>query len=176
MPKPLVQRVKIDTLTPHPQNARRGNVDVIAESLFANGQIGAILVQKSTRHVIGGNHTLKAAQSLGWTEIDVIWRDVDNTQAKRELLALNRTADLAEYDTDDLIALLKSLDDLTGTGYDEEALRALLDDEPLPDEGDADVDDAPTAFGVVIDCKSEPEQMQLLDRFIDEGLSVRALS
>jgi len=170
-----IERVRIDTLNLHPSNARRGNVDVIAESLFANGQIVPIVVQRSTRNVIGGNHTLKAARSIGRDEIDVIWRDVDDVQAKRELLALNRTSDLAEYDTDMLIALLKSFDDLTGTGYDEDALRALLNEETPLVEGDADVDDSPVSFAIVVDCDTEAQQLRLLERFMEEGLNVRAI-
>lgn len=139
MPQPKVESVKVDTLKQHPKNPRKGDVDVIAESLFANGQIAPIVVQRSTMHVIGGNHTLKAAISLGWDKIDVIFRDVDDVQAERELLALNRTSDLAEYDTDALVAMLKGLDDLTGTGYDEDALRALLDETDFEADDDEDV-------------------------------------
>jgi ParB-like chromosome segregation protein Spo0J len=136
-----VERVKISTLKQHPNNPRRGDVDAIAESLIINGQIGAIVVQTKTRRVIGGNHTLRAAKQIGWEEIDVIWRDVDDEQAKRELLVLNRASDLADYDNDALLNLLRSLDDLVGSGYDEEAMRLLLDDETpdfMPDD-DEDV-------------------------------------
>lgn len=139
-----VQRVKIEFLKTHPRNPRRGDVDAIAESLLINGQIGAIVVQQSTNFVIGGNHTLQAAQQLGWEEIDVIWRDVDDDQALRELLVLNRASDLATYDNDTLLALLQSLDDLVGTGYDEETMNALLVEdvpefEPDDDQGTLDL-------------------------------------
>jgi len=174
-----IESVDIQTLKFHPDNPRKGDVDVIAESLFANGQIAPIVVQRSTRHIVGGNHTVKAARSLGWETIEVVWRDIDDAQARRELAVLNRAGDLAGYNDDALIDLLKSFEgDFTGTGYDDEALSDLLDalDDTPSEEGDAEVEDNPTTFGIVVDCDNEKQQMALLERFLEEGLNVRSLS
>jgi ParB-like chromosome segregation protein Spo0J len=128
------ERVDVSTLTPYPGNPRRGNVAAIASSLARLGQYRPIVVQTGTRYVLAGNHTLAAAAMLGWDAIDVAWVDCDETTARRIVAADNRTSDLGEYDTDELLALLDELPNLDGTGYadDEiEKLRALLaDDEP----------------------------------------------
>jgi hypothetical protein len=119
-------RMKCEDLLEHPQNPRRGDVEAIAESLSAHGQIKPIVVQKSTRHVLAGNHTLKAARRLEWTEIDVVVLDVDDEQAARILLIDNRSGDSSAYDDELLAELLQELPDLTGTGYTEDDLDDLL--------------------------------------------------
>jgi hypothetical protein len=84
-------------------NARRGDVPAIAESLAQNGQYKPVVVNVGTTtgrpdEVLVGNHTLLAARSLGWESIDVCYVDVDETQAKRIVLADNRLSDRATYD------------------------------------------------------------------------------
>ena len=71
-----IERVPVGSLEFFPGNARRGDVEAIARSLAENEQYAPIVVQRATRHVLAGNHTLKAAQSLGWPEIDVVFVDV----------------------------------------------------------------------------------------------------
>ncbi|MCU1647150.1 MAG: Pipefishp1 [Nocardia sp.] len=131
--------VAISKLTPFPGNPRRGDVEGIAASLKANGQFRPIVVQKSTGHVLAGNHTMQAAISLGWDKIDVHWVICDDDSAKKIVLADNRLADKGHYDVDDLTNLLQDVSDLDGTGYTDDELNALLDDiEPedvdLPDD------------------------------------------
>lgn len=132
-----IERVPVGSLEFYPGNPRRGNVEAIAASLAENEQYAPIVVQRSTRYVLAGNHTLKAAQSLGWDEIDVVLIDVDDRRARKILLSSNRTADLAEDDTQALAELLASLDgDLGGTGWDVYDIDDLADeigrDEPKP--------------------------------------------
>lgn len=117
--------VPISKLKPHPENPRVGNVKAIASSLKSNGQYRAIVVQKSTNFILAGNHTYKAAQSLKWTHIAVDWVDCDDQQAKRIVLADNRTGDRGHSDERKLLSFLKELPDLEGTGYDDDFLRRL---------------------------------------------------
>ena len=107
-------------------------------------------MQKSTRHVLAGNHTFKAAQSLGWSEIDAVLVDVDDSRARKILLSANRLSDIAGYSADDLAALLVSVEDLTGTGYSADDLARLSGDLP---EGFAILDpDAPSPEPHTITC------------------------
>lgn len=136
-PLPKVRKTPISDLTPHPDNPRRGDVDAIADSLTAHGQYRPIVANTRTGHVLAGNHTLAAAQSLGWTHLQVAWVDVDDDTEKRILLADNRTADLGEYDSDALIALLDALQhtetELVGTGYNAADLAELVSFYTNPD-------------------------------------------
>jgi hypothetical protein len=121
--------VPTSRLKHHPRNPRRGDVDRIAESMDVNGVFGALVVQRSTCHVLAGNHRLKAARKLGIETLPVTWVDVDDATAHRILLADNRTSDLGSYDDTQLAELLQALDNdggLLGTGYDGDDLAELL--------------------------------------------------
>jgi len=120
-----VQKLKVADLKEYPKNARRGNVSVLVESLKVNGQYRPIVVQKTTNYVLAGNHLLRAAQVLGWDEIDAVVIDCDEQQALKIVLADNRTADLGEYNEQLLTELLSLLDDFDGTGYSEQDIQEL---------------------------------------------------
>lgn len=127
--------VKVDTLKEFDGNPRKGNVKALVESLQANGQYRPIVVQKSTRQILAGNHLWKAAQELGWSEISIIELDVDDTQAKKIVAADNRLADLGVYDEQKLLDLLGEID-LVGTGYvsaDVDDLLAMIEEKQMPE-------------------------------------------
>ena len=113
-----IEQADVETLSPHPNNPRRGDVATIVDSLKANGQFRPLVVSEDGV-VLAGNHTLQAAKQLGWTEIDVVRLPVtgDSEEAVRVMLADNRASDLGSYDDNDLLMLLESLNDLEGTGY-----------------------------------------------------------
>jgi DNA modification methylase len=132
----------VDKLRLLPGNPRRGNVDAVKRSLEAFGQRKPIVVRRSDRVVIAGNHTLQAAQALGWAEVAVVWVDDDDTTSKAFALADNRTAELGDYDEAalaDLIGQVGSVDPelLEATGWANDDLRKLLNGlEKSGDEGD----------------------------------------
>lgn len=106
--------VAIDAVKPHPRNARKGNVKMIAASLERFGQTKPIVVQQSTGFVVAGNHTLAAAEKLGWKEIEVVYVDMDDQQASDYLLVDNRTSDVARYKESDLLKIAQPrLDELS---------------------------------------------------------------
>ncbi len=124
-----VELVAVGSLRLSGQNPRRGDVAAIKQSLEANKQYQPIIARRSTGEVLVGNHRLLAARELGWREIAVCFIDVDDDQARRILLADNRTSDLAGYDSQALIDLLEELDGgFVGTGYVQADLDALLDE------------------------------------------------
>lgn len=122
--------VPLDRLTEHPENPNEGDADAIAASIDANGFYGAVVAQKSTGHVLAGNHRLIAARQHGLDTLPVVWLDVDDDRARRILLADNRTAELAHRDPEALAGILTALNDtdeaLRGTGYAPEDLEDLL--------------------------------------------------
>ena len=118
--------VPVSELKGYDKNPRRGNVKAIAESLEINKQYRPIVVQKSTKKILAGNHTWLAAQSLGWKEIAVVFVDVDDVAAKRIVLADNKTNDLADYDGQVLAELLRDLGTADGTGYSSADMDAIL--------------------------------------------------
>lgn len=137
----------IDQLHPYHLNPRRGNVELIAQSLRENGQYRALVVNVGTHtgrpyEVLAGNHTLIAAAELGWETVTVGLVDVDDQQAAKIVAVDNRSNDVATYDDAELVELLESIESLDGTGYtpaDLDDLKLLLDDTRWDDEfGDDD--------------------------------------
>jgi len=129
-----------------PGNPRRGNVDAVKRSLEAFGQRKPIVARRSDRVVIAGNHTLQAAQALGWSEIAVVWVDDDDTTSKAFALADNRTAELGDYDEAALAELIGQVgsvdpDLLVASGWDAESVSDLLDG--LQGDLPLDVDEIP---------------------------------
>jgi len=112
-----VESVSISTLIAYPSNPRRGDIDAIASSLKSHGQYRPIVVQEGTNFVLAGNHTLKAAKKLGWKKIKITRIDVNESSARKIVLADNRLTDLAGYNEPLLKSLLSALPELDGTGF-----------------------------------------------------------
>jgi ParB-like chromosome segregation protein Spo0J len=109
-----IVKVKISSLQSDPDNARKHsvkNIESIANSLKRFGQRKPIVVTGGNV-VIAGNGTLEAAKQIGWDEIVVAYTPSDWTfeHARAYALVDNRTAELAEWDTDKLAMQLIELD------------------------------------------------------------------
>lgn len=133
MPRTLQQHfqiVAIESLTPHPDNPRRGNKVALAESIEANGFYAPVVVQQLTGYILVGNHRWQAAKDDGAKKIPALFVDVNNDVARRILLADNRTSDLATNDEAKLLDLMEEImhdtGSLTGTGYYHRDLDRLL--------------------------------------------------
>lgn len=163
--------VPITAVQQHPQNPNNGDVDVIAESILANGFFNPVVVQRSTGYILAGNHRYAALLSIGETDIPVIWADVDDERALRILIADNRTAEIAvrnNRELANLMALLEETDTgLVGTGYDEEGLAELrrlanIDDHAgfgapsTTEPGDYDFQPSVTVYGRLYDGEMTP--------------------
>lgn len=129
---PKTETVQIKDLNYYYKNPRRGDIEAIANSLKTHGQYKTICVNKGTKtgrplEILAGNHTIKAARTLGWETIQATIIDVDDEAAAKIVIADNRTSDLAENDPAILIDLIESLTDLDGTGWANEELEELAE-------------------------------------------------
>lgn len=166
--------VELSELRTHPHNPRQGDVDLIAHSIDVNGFYGSIIAQRSTGYVLAGNHRLLAAQQRQLDKVPVIWLDIDDDAARRILLVDNRANDLATYDEDRLIELLRELDgELDGTGYTDDDLAKMLNEGSTSDDDDMQLGNE--TLSIIVECDSEQQQSDLLERFEAEGLSCRPL-
>lgn len=119
-------KVSVYQLSEHPENYNHGDVELIAESLRANGQYKPIIYDKTTGHVLAGNHTLRAARTLGWAHVAAIGIDTDQATARKILAVDNQSAKKSTYDDALLAELLQAIPDLEGTGFTDDDLDALL--------------------------------------------------
>lgn len=165
--------VPVDKLSAHPRNPRRGDVAAIAESIAHNGFFGAVVAQRSTGHVLAGNHRLQAAVEAGATEVPVIWLDVDDATALRILLVDNRTADQSVYDETVLIEQLRRLKatdvGLAGSGFSDRELNRLLREQHAHRDESGEL-----GWRLIIDCETEEEQDALVAELCALGYRAKA--
>ena len=63
------ETVPVGRIQPHPDNARRGNLPLIRESIRTNGFVGACVVQRSTGNILVEGDTFTGRSSrLSWSE------------------------------------------------------------------------------------------------------------
>ncbi len=171
--------VPLSRLTPHPKNARSGDVGAVYQSIEANGFFGALVVQKSTNHILVGNHRFLAAREAKLPEVPVLWVDVDDERALRILLADNKTSDDASYNTQALADLLAHLANTTeagliGTGFSGDELDDIISDLAPKTGQDKDKDgeapeEEPTRLAVIVLCEDATEQEHVFTRLVDMG-------
>lgn len=133
--------VPVGTLTPDPENARQhseGNIEAIKTSLTRFQQRKPIVVKKDGMIVTAGNGTLTAAKQLGWTHIAAVVVDDDDSMAKAWAISDNRSAELANWDYEQLVSDFVGLKedglDLTSLGWDQAELDMLLQSAFVPDQ------------------------------------------
>lgn len=157
----MYELVEVDKLKPHPANPRRGNVPKIRESIQRNGFFGALVAQRSTGYVLVGNHRLEAAKLEGVRRVPVLWKLVDDEEAKAILLADNRTSDIAGYDEQALADLLESMGSLEGTGFDGLLKKAKEEVEKEEGEEEPPPDKYKEIFAITLVCEDEEDQEAL---------------
>jgi len=161
----LTRRVPLIDLARDPSNARihgQANLEAIAASLRRFGQAEPLVVQKGSLRIIAGHGRLDAMRALGWKDADVVELDVSNLDATALAIALNRTAELAEWDDAVLAKLLGELQEAgaaAGTGYSTDEIDELLEELRA---GAGDVDD-PGPGEVPEKPVSRPGDLWLLD-------------
>ncbi len=173
--------VPLEELHELPDNPRRGDVEAVRKSYARFGQRKPVVARHDSEGnltVIAGNHQLKAARLLGWSELAVsIADDLSEDEAKAFALADNRTAELGTYDNEQLSKFVMAVSDdeslLAASGYSVSDLDKLLGlEESLPNPKEQVLDER---YEIVIRCDDEQQQVELLQRLIDEGLNVRGL-
>lgn len=175
-----ISQVWVRDIHVHPENPRRGDVEAIIQSIVKNGVYRPLVVSRVSGNILAGNHTFRALCEMGASYVDVVYIDgLDGEGERRIMLADNRTAELGDgYDEAALIALLDSLDgDLEGTGWSDEDYTDLL--EGLVEDAGADITDPSegySEFGVMVECASKGEQLELLARLGDMGLVAKPVS
>lgn len=148
-----VIRLPIADLIPDPANANshpERNLQAIAASLKRFGQQKPIVVNDDGI-VIAGNGTLEAAKRIGWTEIDCVRSNLSGAELIAFGIADNKTAQLAEWNYEELASLLKGLNQeadaelLAATGFADHEIQPMLAANWNPpkiddaaDEGDGD--------------------------------------
>lgn len=110
------------------------------------GYVDPVIVNKRTMTVVGGHQRLKVLKDLGYTDIDVVYVDLDEKDEKALNIALNKIS--GEWDAEKLEDLLRELSEDTNfdvelTGFTNAEIDELfgtaddVDDEPYEPYGNA---------------------------------------
>jgi hypothetical protein len=173
-------RVRAGNLLPHPLNYRRhphGQRVALRDSLQELGDIRSLLgfrLPDGRIQLIDG-HLRRDLDPERLVTVELV--DLSEEEARKALLTLDPLVCLAEANADAVTRLTELVE------TDSEALRAvwqkLAQDqpplpEPEPDEGPPPV--LEEKFLILIECAGEQEQTELLERFRNEGLTVKALT
>lgn len=174
-----VEEIDIDLLVTDQENAREHpeeNIEAIKNSIAKFHQVEPLVVQKSTKMVIGGNARLQCLKEMGYKKVFVYQLDLDDKSAKALALALNKTGDLSTWDVDNLKLAVNDLIDtdfnMIDFGFNPDELHDLIDLPDLPDlsshdevkvEVESSEDDEQETTSIERDTESSEEQGQVED-------------
>ena len=180
----------ISTLKQDPKNARKRTAQskhLIQESLSRYGAARSIVIDETDR-ILAGNGTIEGAKAAGISKVRIIETDGDEIIAVRRTgltehekvglaLADNRTSDLSEWDAEMLHNLSQEQD--IAPWFSEDDIAELLGkkddfdpDDPTTDQSDKITD----VFQIIVNCTSEEQQTDLLNRLLSENFECRALN
>lgn len=137
IPEMQIQSWPVERLVPYARNPRR-NDEAVPKLAGVIREFGfkVPIIARSDGTVIDGHLRLKAAQTLGMTDVPVVLADEwTDAQVKAFRIAVNKSAEWAEWD-DELLAL--EVEDLKEAGFDLELIGV---DELLDMAGDSDMSD-----------------------------------
>lgn len=180
--------IPTDDLRPYPRNAKRhpkAQIDALQKLIEHHGWRHPITVSHRSGYIVRGHARLKVAQSLGLTAVPVDYQHYDTDEDERaDRLADNRIPELGEVDIGLLHTELIELDtapiDIGLTGFDSAALKEIKkyasekqDKEQLDQsEDDKNFD---IKWKIIVQCRDENHQRELLEFFNVEGLPCQAL-
>jgi hypothetical protein len=157
-----------------PANVRKHgkkNLDTIKGSLARWNQVEPLVVNKNNNIVIGGNGRLQVMREMGFTEVEVVELDLNNSEHAALSLTLNRSSELSEWDME---GLGKQLDALVGDGFDiaDFGFDNMSQFEPdlPPDEEDNEKE---IKLSLTVNCKNLDEQQDLFDELNGRGFKVK---
>lgn len=170
--------VNPEDLLANPLNFRRHpghQMDALRGSMKELGWLKTILVNKTTGHVLDGHARVEEAMRQGLKTIPATIVELEPEEERLALAVLDPITELATRDQAILADLLEQVETADA------GLQAVLDEmaSKQPDANDTGNDTTSQMgaleFKIVIDCKDEHHQGELLAKFEDEGIPCRAL-
>jgi hypothetical protein len=184
----------IGDLKPDRRNARKHNprnIGMIASAMQEVGAARSIVIDEDG-NILAGNGTVEAAAQVGIERVQVV--DVDgetivavrrvglSAEAKQRLaLYDNRTAELADWDTEVIADMVAEGENLDGLFYENE-LALLTGDIPMPDdprehwEGMPGIDGDPRACQAIKIYFQTPQDVQALAEVLGVKLTEKTKS
>jgi len=161
----------------NPRTMPKEELENLKRSIKRFGYVEPIVINRRTGHVVGGNQRVIALRELGFEEAEAVEVDLSLQEEKALNLALNKIS--GEWDIPKLKEVLLELEkdsfELNLTGFNSGELEDLIG--KISDSEDTlktEIVNEPK-YAILIECRNEEEQKELLERFDKEGLQCRAL-
>lgn len=103
------KKVAIDSIRPHPANARVHDMERLRASVRDHGAFNIVGVQTSTRRILYGEGRWRAMKAEGMKRVAIVELDVDDAEALEILAVDNGSSDAATYDPRKLTNLLEQI-------------------------------------------------------------------
>jgi DNA modification methylase len=123
-----IEQVALDEIVPDERNPRKEHdVEGIAHSINDHGMVQPLVINRRTGKLVIGHGRLYALQRLQPESVPAIFIDISDEQALALMIADNRAGEQAEWDLDQLVSNLQSLQDAEAgyTGFDTGDLEQL---------------------------------------------------
>jgi hypothetical protein len=170
----------------HPKNPKRHDLDFLDEAYKENDFAELPIIDEGTGKIMAGHGRSTKLDAMfkngedppGRIQVrDGKWfvpviRGMTFRHPEKHLLASNRGVELGGWDNGLLSKMLAKMgeDNLVGTGFDNSDLVGFMKGERGPQ-----IPDMTASYSVIVECKGEKQQVQLLKRFQSMGLKVRAI-
>ena len=178
--------VSINAIHPWAENPRKvtkKRIDRIARSIAEFGWGAPIVVRRENGEIVAGEGRWRAGKKRKEKLVPVRYVDLTEEQAHKLALIDNRATELTEWENDLLREQLVGLgdDEREFLGWTGEDLAAMLGDSPELDDVPAttaapdDSEKVKTEFAVLIECKDEAMQIEIIQACEERGWPCRAL-
>lgn len=164
-----IEKKKVDDLKAAAYNPRKdlqpgdAEYEKLKRSILEFGYVEPVIWNKRTGIVVGGHQRLKVMKDLGYTEVDCVIVDLDESKEKALNIALNKIS--GEWNNDLLADLLRDLDgsgyDITLTGFDLAEAQELFGSGSMENVHE-DEFDAESALAETTDCMTVSGDLWLL--------------
>lgn len=168
-----------DQLLANPRNWRihpKAQQDALAGVLDQVGWVQDIIVNQRSGHVVDGHARVAIAISRNEPSVPVVYVDLSEDEEALILATLDPLSAMAATDREQLDALLQEVS--TGDAAVQAMLDQLAQDAGVvPPSVDlpAGVDQIEVHHLIIVQCRDEAHQAELLGLFSEEGLECRAL-
>lgn len=170
-----IVKINIASINPAPYNPRKDLKPTDPEyiklknSIHEFGYVEPIIVNRRNNVIIGGHQRYKVLKDLGYSEIDIVYVDLDDAHEKSLNIALNKIS--GDWDADKLEDLIREIDlddsiNTSLTGFDRneiDKLLGMLEDDNNDDNNNDDNNDdnnnnnLNTIYELIIDCENEKD-------------------
>lgn len=176
---PAAEWLPLDSLRAWERNPKRHPEEQIRDLMRSITRFGwgAPILARMNGEVVAGHGRLEAAKRLGLKTVPVRRLNLDPTEASLLALADNRLTEVGTWDDAAVAALLAEAAadgvDVAGLGWTDQEIEKLLGEKEAREKTNPEL--LGMTYNVMITCRDEQHQAELIERLEQEGEKCRPL-